>query len=72
MKFITLGVLNKKTKKIRTVVKRGKEPCRLYTQTDGTDHNTGGGGGKYTVGITYLLTPWSRVLLEKLTSKLCS
>jgi len=22
--------------------------------------------------ITYLLTPWSRVLLEKLTSKLCS
>ena len=21
---------------------------------------------------TYLLTPWSRVLLEKLTSKLCS
>jgi hypothetical protein len=23
-------------------------------------------------GITYLLTPWSRVLLEKLTSKLCS
>ena len=24
------------------------------------------------VGITYLLTPWSRVHLEKLTSKLCS
>ena len=24
------------------------------------------------VDITYLLTPWSRVLLEKLTSKLCS
>ena len=23
-------------------------------------------------GFTYLLTPWSRVLLEKLTSKLCS
>jgi len=22
--------------------------------------------------LTYLLTPWSRVLLEKLTSKLCS
>jgi hypothetical protein len=22
--------------------------------------------------ITYLLTPWSRVLLEELTSKLCS
>jgi len=22
--------------------------------------------------FTYLLTPWSRVLLEKLTSKLCS
>jgi len=28
----------------------------------------------YQVGdmLTYLLTPWSRVLLEKLTSKLCS
>ena len=25
-----------------------------------------------TLHITYLLTPWSRVLLEKLTSKLCS
>jgi len=24
------------------------------------------------VGFTYLLTPWSRVLLEELTSKLCS
>jgi len=24
------------------------------------------------VQITYLLTPWSIVLLEKLTSKLCS
>jgi hypothetical protein len=22
--------------------------------------------------VTYLLTPWNRVLLEKLTSKLCS
>jgi hypothetical protein len=28
-------------------------------------------GGKYFKNI-YLLTPWSRVLLEKLTSKLCS
>ena len=30
--------------------------------------------GKYspTPLLTYLLTPWSRVLLEKLTSKLCS
>jgi hypothetical protein len=26
----------------------------------------------YTVFIPYLLTPWSRVLLEKLTSELCS
>ena len=25
-----------------------------------------------TMGLTYLLTPWSRVLLEKLISKLCS
>jgi len=25
-----------------------------------------------TLRLTYLLTPWSRVLLEKLTSKLCS
>ena len=24
-----------------------------------------------TITVTYLLTPWSRVLLEKLTSKLC-
>jgi len=32
-------------KKRRSVVKRGKEPYRLYTQTDGTDHNIGGGGG---------------------------
>jgi len=24
------------------------------------------------VPVTYLLTPWSKVLLEKLTSKLCS
>ena len=32
-------------------------------------------GGERNVGyksLTYLLTPWSRVLLEKLTSKLCS
>jgi len=28
--------------------------------------------GSANTGITYLLTPWSRVLLEKLTSKLCS
>jgi hypothetical protein len=32
--------------------------------------------GAYTIDfdrlLTYLLTPWSRVLLEKLTSKLCS
>ena len=27
---------------------------------------------KCTIILTYLLTPWSRVLLEKLTSKLCS
>jgi len=27
---------------------------------------------KYYIRISYLLTPWSRVLLEKLTSKLCS
>ena len=27
---------------------------------------------KTRIFITYLLTPWSRVLLEKLTSKLCS
>ena len=26
----------------------------------------------FTYLLTYLLTPWSRVLLEKLTSKLCS
>ena len=26
----------------------------------------------YCLVLTYLLTPWSRVLLEKLTSKLCS
>ena len=26
----------------------------------------------YCIFYTYLLTPWSRVLLEKLTSKLCS
>jgi len=26
----------------------------------------------HTGSVTYLLTPWSRVLLEKLTSKLCS
>jgi len=26
----------------------------------------------FIVAMTYLLTPWSRVLLEKLTSKLCS
>jgi hypothetical protein len=37
-----------------------------------------GGGGddffilKITILKDYLLTPWSRVLLEKLTSKLCS
>jgi len=30
--------------------------------------------GIYVFGylLTYLLSPWSRVLLEKLTSKLCS
>jgi hypothetical protein len=27
---------------------------------------------KQKIVYTYLLTPWSRVLLEKLTSKLCS
>ena len=26
----------------------------------------------FSIYLTYLLTPWSRVLLEKLTSKLCS
>jgi hypothetical protein len=27
---------------------------------------------KLSLNLTYLLTPWSRVLLEKLTNKLCS
>ena len=30
------------------------------------------GINRLTYLLTYLLTPWSRVLLEKLTSKLCS
>ena len=37
-------------------------PCWLYTVPAET----------CTYLLTYLLTPWSRVLLEKLTSKLCS
>jgi hypothetical protein len=45
------------------------------------ERERGGGGEKVKrqgivrdafILLTYLLTPWSRVLLEKLTSKLCS
>ena len=53
---------------------RVKYPRRL-TPADGTDRlsrNVEKELPLLTYLLTYLLTPWSRVLLEKLTSKLCS
>jgi hypothetical protein len=35
-------------------------------------YHTNSNADKYRKILTYILTPWSRVLLEKLTNKLCS
>jgi hypothetical protein len=43
---------------------KGFWTCRWWTLS--------GSAWQLTYFLTYLLTPWSRVLLEKLTSKLCS
>jgi len=43
------------------------ETSRVYLCIGVTWSIGGGGGAKSTIGITYLLTQWRRVLLEKLT-----
>jgi len=43
-----------------------------YLTAGGSDDDSVHVSSVITPTLTYLLTPWSRVLLEKLTSKLCS
>ena len=52
----------------------GREPiiCDADMVLEFDVHVTGHRDKFLIIKPTYLLTPWSRVLLEKLTSKLCS